>query len=168
MAIPVIRDMNEAYLLTGGNMGDRTGFLKEARKKIEYECGRIVQSSALYETAAWGKEDQESFLNQVLQLETMLSPRDLLITILKIEESLGRKREVKYGPRTIDIDILFYNNEIIEEEGLHIPHPRLQDRRFVLAPLSEIAPHKIHPLLLKSIEQLLKECPDQLEVNKIN
>ena len=160
--------MNEVYLLTGGNIGDRPGFLENARIKIEQDCGRIISASSMYETAAWGKEDQENFLNQVLQVETILSPETLLMTILKIEESLGRKREIKYGPRTIDIDILFYNDEVIEEDGLYIPHPRMQERRFVLAPLSEIASDKIHPKLFKTVEQLLKECPDQLAVNKIN
>jgi len=160
--------MNEAYLLTGGNMGDRVSFLSEARNKIEKYCGRIIQASSIYETAAWGMEDQESFLNQVLLVNTELSPGTLLTTILEIEESLGRKRDTRYGPRTIDIDILFYDDEIINEEGLHIPHPRMQERRFVLMPLSELAPHKIHPVLLKPVEQLLKECPDQLAVNKIN
>jgi 2-amino-4-hydroxy-6-hydroxymethyldihydropteridine diphosphokinase len=160
--------MNKAYLLTGGNMGNRMDFLAEGRNKIEQYCGKISHASAIYETAAWGKEDQESFLNQVLLVETKLSPVALLTAILEIEESLGRKREARYGPRTIDIDILFYNDEIIAEEGLHIPHPRMQDRRFVLMPLSELAPHKIHPVFLKSVEQLLKECPDHLPVNKIN
>src|SRR5690349_10185919 len=132
--------MNDVFLLTGGIMGDRMRYLDEARKKIADECGPEVNASSIYETAAWGNEDQAGFLNQVIRLQSTLTPRILLQTILDIEQSFGRKREFKYSPRNIDIDILFFNDQIIEEEGLHIPHPRMQDRRFVLVPLVEIAP----------------------------
>lgn len=160
--------MNEAFLLTGGNIEDRRKFLSQAKTDIQKYCGRIIRGSSVYETAAWGKEDQEAFLNQVLQIETGLSAEQLLQTILKIEGELGRKRGIKFGPRIIDIDILFFNSEIIDVHGLKIPHPQMQNRRFVLVPLNEIAPQKIHPALKKTVSQLLAECPDPLAVNKIS
>lgn len=160
--------MNEAYLLTGGNVGNRLAYLSKTKEEIEKRCGRILKESSVYETAAWGKEDQEAFLNQVLKIETNLDPEELLKTILQIEEYLGRKRELKYGPRTIDIDILFFNEAVINQHSLKIPHPQMQNRRFVLAPLNEIASDKLHPSLHKTIAQLLAECPDPLAVNKFN
>jgi 2-amino-4-hydroxy-6-hydroxymethyldihydropteridine diphosphokinase len=159
--------MNQAYLLTGGNMGNRSQNLARARKLIESNCGRIRQFSSLYETAAWGKTDQPAFLNQALQLETILSPRALLQQILEIEKKIGRIREEKYGPRIIDIDILLYDDKTINEAGLVLPHPELPNRRFALAPLAEIAPEMIHPVSKKTIGQLLDECPDILAVKKI-
>ncbi len=160
--------MNDAYLLTGGNMGDRLSFLTRARKGIEKNCGRIIESSSIYETAAWGKEDQEAFLNQVIHIETRLEPLELLAAVLKVEEELGRKREARYGPRFIDIDIIFYNEEVIDLPGLKVPHPQMQNRRFVLVPLAELAADKIHPIYHKSIQDLLKICPDPLSVNKFS
>jgi 2-amino-4-hydroxy-6-hydroxymethyldihydropteridine diphosphokinase len=158
--------MNKVYLLTGGNIGDRIHYLSKAIEEIEKNCGPILQQSSVFETAAWGNENQESFLNQVLKIQTSLNPDQLLKTILQIEENLGRKRELKYGPRTIDIDILFFNDQIIDQEGLKIPHPQMQNRRFVLVPLNEIAADKVHPVFQKTISQLLAECPDLLTVNK--
>ena len=149
-------------------MCDRMSVLAKARESISHTCGKIIIQSSVYETAAWGKEDQEAFLNQVILIETSLSPTDLLTTVLKIEEDLGRKRQLKYGPRIIDIDILFYNNDVINIEGLKIPHPQMQYRRFVLTPLNEIAPQKLHPLLNKTVSQLLEACDDSLAVNKFS
>lgn len=160
--------MTEVYLLTGGNLGNRMEYLAKAKEQIEKKCGVLLLQSSVYETAAWGNEDQGAFLNQVLQIETELTAGKLLQAIFEIENNLGRKREMKYGPRTIDIDILFYGDAIVEQKGLKIPHPKIQNRRFVLTPLQEIAADKVHPVLFKTITRLLNECPDPLEVNKIN
>ena len=159
--------MNKTYLLTGGNEGDRILHMQQARANIELFCGRILQISSLYETAPWGKTDQSDFLNQVLVVETTLGPHPLLHALLSIEESLGRKRSVRNAPRTIDIDILFFDQLILKEPGLEIPHPRIADRRFVLEPLDEISPDFIHPVLKKTIHQLLQECTDELAVKKM-
>ena len=159
--------MNKAYLLTGGNEGDRYLNMQQARTNIEHICGQLIQVSSLYETAPWGKTDQADFLNQVLLLETSLSPQALLKSILLIEEKGGRIRTVRNAPRTIDIDILFYDRLVLDEPGLRIPHPRIAERRFVLEPLCEISPDFIHPVLGKTIRLLLQECKDQLTVKKI-
>lgn len=158
--------MNIAYLLTGSNMGNRETQLKMAQEFLNKDCGRITASSAIYETAAWGKTDQPSFLNQALKIETELTARQLLRHILKIEKKMGRIRIEKYGPRLIDIDILLFNNEIHHYPLLNLPHPELQNRRFALLPLADIAPDLIHPKLKKNIRHLLRECPDELEVKK--
>jgi 2-amino-4-hydroxy-6-hydroxymethyldihydropteridine diphosphokinase len=159
--------MNKAYLLTGGNKGNRRGFLLQAKNEIERHCGSILQQSALYQTAAWGKTDQEDFLNQVLLVQTNLNVQAVMLTILHIEEMMGRVRSEKYGPRNIDIDILFFNNEIIHEPALTIPHPQIQNRRFVLEPMNEIAATLIHPVFQKTIHELLLECKDELGVKKL-
>ncbi len=158
--------MNEAYLLTGGNIGDRLMNLRQACLKIEKEAGTVLKKSAVYETAAWGLTAQNPFLNQVLLISTSLAPEELLQTLLNIEQQSGRKRMVKMGPRIIDIDILFYNNEIILSAGLTVPHPQIANRRFVLTPLNEIAAGFVHPALQKTIAELLETCPDNLEVKK--
>src|SRR5215203_4467098 len=160
--------MNEVFLLTGGNIGDRLNYLSRAKEEIKKRCGNVLQMSSVYETAAWGNENQDVFLNQVVKIETFHRPEHVLNVILQIEEDLGRKRQIKFGPRTIDIDILFFNDEIITQHRLKIPHPQIQDRRFVLVPLNEIAAEKIHPLFSKTISELLSECTDPLAVNKFN
>ena len=159
--------MNKAYLLTGGNEGDRYLNLQQARTNIEHICGRLIQVSSLYETAPWGNSNQPDFLNQVLEVETEMNPHELLAAILSIEEKGGRIRTVRNAPRTIDIDILFYNQLVLDHPGLHIPHPRIAERRFVLEPLNEISPDFIHPVFGKSVRQLLQECKDELAVKKI-
>jgi 2-amino-4-hydroxy-6-hydroxymethyldihydropteridine diphosphokinase len=159
--------MNKAYLLTGGNMGDRKEALQKAQSLIEQNCGTIISRSSMYETAAWGKTDQPSFLNQVIEIQTNLQPRQLLRKILKIETLAGRIREEKYGPRIIDIDILFYNHEVHNYPQLIIPHPEIQNRRFVLVPMAEIDADFIHPVFKKTITQLLAICPDNLEVSPV-
>lgn len=159
--------MNKVFLLIGGNIGDRLQNLNQAITGLSAACGPVIQQSAVYETAAWGNTDQAAFLNQALILSTSLTARELMSTILSIEEEMGRRRLEKFGPRVIDIDILFFNEEIMNEPNLTIPHPQLQNRRFVLVPLHEIAPALVHPVLHKTIEQLLAECPDELEVRKM-
>lgn len=158
--------MNKAYLLTGGNLGDREQYLSTARSLINEQCGTIVTASSLHETAAWGKTDQPSFLNQALELDTILNAKQLMRRILKVEKIMGRIRDEKYGPRLIDIDILLFNNEKHNYQFLKIPHPEMQNRRFALLPLSEIAPGMLHPVLNKTINELLKECTDELPVKK--
>jgi 2-amino-4-hydroxy-6-hydroxymethyldihydropteridine diphosphokinase len=154
--------MNKAYLLIGGNMGDRLANLEMAKLAIYQEIGPILLSSSMYETAAWGKEDQPAFLNQALLIETNLIAHDLMLALLAIEKNMGRIRQEHLGPRTIDLDIIFFNDQIIDSANLTIPHPQMQKRNFVLTPLKEIAPNFIHPILKKSITQLLTDCEDPL------
>jgi len=158
--------MNNVYLLIGGNMGERMANLAAARNRINIDCGRITAISSIYETEAWGYKEQPAFLNQALAIETSLEAEKLMEEILKIEMALGRKREIPLGPRIIDIDIIYFNDEIINSSNLTIPHPSMADRKFVLMPLTEIAPAYIHPILLKTNEVLLKECGDSSVVYK--
>jgi len=138
-----------------------------AREKITAAAGRITKISPVYETAAWGKTDQPDFLNQALQLETALDAPALLDVLLGIELQMGRRREERYGSRIIDIDILFFNDATIRLPQLAIPHPEIQNRRFALAPMSEIAPSLTHPILGRTIQQLLDACTDPLAVRKL-
>jgi len=134
---------------------------------INEQCGLLTGSSSIYETEAWGITDQPSFLNQALEISTSLNARQLMRKVLKIEEEMGRVRKEKLGPRIIDIDILLFENEIHDLRFLKVPHPEMQNRRFVLVPLAEINSSFQHPVLKKSIAELLEECPDNLEVKKI-
>lgn len=154
--------MNNAYLLIGGNMGDRLANLEIALTAIQEQIGTMLSASSIYETAAWGMEDQPSFLNQALLISTRLEAQELMDKLLAIELQMGRIRNIPLGPRTIDIDIIFFNNQIINSNKLVIPHPQMQKRNFVLTPLNEIAPQFVHPILNKSINQLLIECTDSL------
>jgi 2-amino-4-hydroxy-6-hydroxymethyldihydropteridine diphosphokinase len=156
--------MHLAYLILGSNLGDKSENLHLAKSHIENQCGRILKASPIYQTAAWGKTDEPIFVNQVLFIETLLTPQALLTTILNIEQTMGRLRSTKYAARTIDIDILFYNRSIIQEANLIIPHPEIANRRFVLLPLAALVPNKIHPVYKKSIKDLLAACTDTLEV----
>ena len=159
--------MNEVYLLIGGNVGNRMDWLEKARQAIAARCGKINLVSSIYETEAWGNKDQEAFLNQAIQLETSLEAPQLLEKILDIEAGLGGTRNKRYGPRTIDIDILLYNDLVLDLPHLVIPHPEIENRRFALECLDEIAPGKVHPRLNKTISELLKQTTDPLKVNKI-
>ncbi len=162
-----VNNINSAFLLLGSNMGNREEFLNKAIELIGKQVGFIKKKSSLYNTAAWGKNDQNDFLNQVVFIETNSTAQKLLSTILKIEQTLGRKRNEKWAERTIDIDILYFNREILNSKTLTVPHPLIQDRRFALLPLSEIAPNYVHPVLHKNASALLKVCNDKLEVIKL-
>ncbi len=157
--------MNEVYLLLGSNEGNRMQWMQRAIDMLSAH-GTIALQSSVYETAAWGIEDQPGFLNMVVLLQTAYTPIRLLTEIHIIEQALGRQREVKWGPRTLDIDILLYNNDQVELPGLIIPHPFLHLRRFTLVPLAELIPTHIHPTLNRTITELLQDCPDQLEVQR--
>lgn len=149
-----------AYLGLGSNLGDRDRYIAEAKAAITL-LGTTTKESSLYDTAPQGRINQPNFLNCVLELQTTLSPRDLLNAILRIENNLGRVRTMLLGPRVIDIDILFYDNQIISEKNLTIPHPNLHKRAFVLIPLLEIAPELKHPLSHKTVAEMLGNLPDQ-------
>jgi len=159
--------MDTCYLLLGSNLGDRLKNFERAHQLLAGQAGTILQKSAVYQTAAWGKEDQPSFYNQVTVLETPLRPLELLYKVLAIETEIGRVRLEHWGPRVIDIDILFFGNHIIEHQRLTVPHPQLHLRAFTLVPLSEIAPDLVHPVLKMTCRELLENCPDGLEVKQI-
>jgi 2-amino-4-hydroxy-6-hydroxymethyldihydropteridine diphosphokinase len=160
--------MSTAYLLIGGNLGNRSANLQKAVFNIEQTCGKIVQSSAIYETSAWGLTQQPAFYNQALMLSTQLSPHGLMQALLQIELQMGRTREIKMGPRVIDLDILLIDQLVQHTDLLQLPHPSLPMRRFALLPLAEIAPDLMHPILEKSIQTLLEICPDTLDVQKLS
>lgn len=155
-----------ASLLLGSNLGDRSALLRAARAALSATAGEIVAVSALYETAAWGREDQPAFLNQALLIRTYLSAEDLLTHCLAAEHHAGRQRLEHWGSRTLDVDILLYGNELIDQPHLIIPHPRLAERRFALVPLAEIAGTGQHPKLGQLISEMLAQCPDPLPVRR--
>lgn len=160
--------MNKAILLIGGNLGDRTGHLQQAVEQIDKQVGKVEKISALYETAAWGHVEQPDYLNQALLVSTGMDARTLLQTVLAIEHNIGRIRRQKWGARVIDIDIIFYNDAIINEPDLKIPHPQMQFRQFVLVPLTEIIPDWQHPVLHQSVSTLFENCTDTLPAIKYN
>ena len=159
--------MNKTYLLLGSNLDNPKKQLSAAIKFIKKDIGTVSRYSSLYETAAWGNTNQPNFLNQVIIVETLLTATQTIETILNIEKKMGRIRTKKNAPRLIDIDILFFNKQIIETPTLTVPHPLLQNRNFVLNPLNELSPNLKHPVLKKTIHQLLRICTDTLEVTKI-
>lgn len=158
---------NGIFLLLGSNEGDRVANLAEAERRIARDAGSVAARSSLYKTAAWGVEDQPEFYNQVLEIRSAHSAEQLLDILLGIEQSMGRRRLQKWGPRIIDIDILFYGQEIRDTAGLTLPHPGIPSRRFTLVPLAEIAPGFVHPLLKKDVRTLLSECTDSLAVVRV-
>jgi 2-amino-4-hydroxy-6-hydroxymethyldihydropteridine diphosphokinase len=158
--------MNKLYLLLGSNIGNSKTQLSKAILQIKKLIGSVTRQSSLYTTAAWGNTQQPDFLNQVIIVETELSALQTMQNILFIEKKRGRVRTVKNAPRIIYIDILFFNKEIIDVKELTIPHPQIQNRRFVLVPLNQLSPNLHHPVLKKTIQQLLIHCPDKLNVKK--
>ena len=159
--------MHTAYLLLGSNIGDSKAALQLAEKNVEETLGPIKNRSAFYRTAAWGNTDQPDFLNRIISIETAFTAMETLEKILETEETMGRTRSYKNAPRLIDIDILFFDDEVIHTKELTVPHPEIQNRRFVLEPLNEIAPTFIHPVLHKTTAEMLAACGDHLNVQKI-
>jgi 2-amino-4-hydroxy-6-hydroxymethyldihydropteridine diphosphokinase len=160
--------MAKTYLLLGGNLHDRYAYIASALSFIQSWAGDVVEKSSLYETAPWGFEDKNFFLNQVVAIDTKLNPFDLFKTIVAIENQLGRTRnDRQFSSRTIDIDILFYEDRIILTENLIIPHPRIKERRFVLEPMCELNPAFIHPIEKMTMKELLYSCNDKLEVVRL-
>lgn len=154
--------MHSVYLLTGSNQGNRKEQLEQSITELELHAGTVVKASAMYETEAWGIEGLPAHLNQALLLQTKLNPTELLSVIHSIENKLGRIRQQKWGVRAIDIDIIYFDRIILDLPQLVIPHPLMQQRNFVLAPLAEIAPDFVHPILLKTNKQLLEISEDKL------
>ena len=162
--ILTLRAMQGIYLLLGTNLGDRKANLDRAIQLIGAKGITVTQTSSIYETAAWGIEDQPGFLNQVIRVDTQLPAERLLSILLAIELEMGRVRIQKWGERLIDIDILHYHDQVIDKEDLQVPHPGIPDRRFTLVPLVELDAEAMHPVLQKSQQELLEVCKDELEV----
>lgn len=157
--------MNTLYLILGGNLGNRHHNINEALKHIQKELGTILKVSQFYQTAAWGNTDQPDFLNLACQIETKKNATECLEILLGIEQQLGRIREAHWGARLIDIDILYFNHDIISTPKLNVPHPEMEHRKFVLVPLCEIAPDFVHPKLEVKNRVLLENLNDPLEVD---
>jgi dihydroneopterin aldolase/2-amino-4-hydroxy-6-hydroxymethyldihydropteridine diphosphokinase len=156
--IMIERKRHRAYLGLGSNVGDKEKYLKDAINKISTEKNiELIKQSSFIKTKPWGYLEQEDFLNAVIEIETILEAEELMDLLLKIEEELDRKRTIKWGPRTIDLDIIMYDEVISSNEKVILPHPRMQEREFVLKPLNEIAPYMMHPVLHKRIFTLLEE-----------
>jgi 2-amino-4-hydroxy-6-hydroxymethyldihydropteridine diphosphokinase len=160
--------MNQVFLLLGGNLEDRLALLNAAKETISKEIGAIVQESSIYETAPWGFESEQDFLNQVIIVSTALLPIEILEKCQIIEKNLGRIRQTEqYASRKMDIDILFYDDEIINIPDLIIPHKQLHKRKFTLEPLVEIAPNFLHPLMNRTLTEILKNCNDNSSVKRL-
>jgi 2-amino-4-hydroxy-6-hydroxymethyldihydropteridine diphosphokinase len=158
----------QVFLLLGTNDGNRMANLNSAKDEIKKSVGLLAEESAIYQTAAWGKTDQPDFYNQVLLLQTTISPEALLLHLQQIEKKLGRERKEKWGARIIDIDIVYFGKTVLNTPDLLIPHPAIALRRFTLVPLVEIAPHFVHPVLKKTNLVLLQECVDVLAVKRVD
>jgi len=148
--------MPDVFIALGSNVGDREVNIKTAIEKIRQRGIKVVKISDIIETEPYGYVDQPKFLNAVLQAETLLSPRELLNTLQEIEKEMGRERKIKWGPRNIDLDIIFYNGLIFNDEDLKIPHPDAHNRIFVIKPLAQIAEDFIHPVLKITVKEILK------------
>ncbi|HKK82482.1 MAG TPA: 2-amino-4-hydroxy-6-hydroxymethyldihydropteridine diphosphokinase [Prolixibacteraceae bacterium] len=161
--------MIKAFLSLGSNIGDRHKLLSRAIRYINVGIGHIIDLSGVYETEAWGFQTDEKFLNMAVEVMTDYSPEEILLKCHEIEAILGRERREGEGyiSRPIDIDILLYAEKIIDKQELKIPHEHLHDRRFVLEPLSEIAPEYVHPVFKITIKELLKQCTDDKQVNQL-
>lgn len=156
--------MKDIYLSLGSNIGDRALHISRAIESLPVHGVHVVQQSSPYETEPVELRDQEWFLNGVVEVETKLTPQRLMQALREIERSMGRLRLAPKGPRVIDMDILLFGSTVLHEPGLEIPHPRMAERRFVLVPLAEIAAGAVHPVLQKTIAELLEETPDRSEV----
>jgi len=156
------------YLLLGSNMGDRFVEINKALQLIRLEFIEILKTSSFYETSAWGIENQPNFINAAVEVATEKTPAELILTLQKIEDELGKEKEVKWGPRNIDIDILYFRQVIQESKELVLPHPETQNRRFALVPMCELNEDFIHPVFSVSQKKLLDDCPDKGEVKKLN
>lgn len=157
----------QTFLLLGTNLGDRKKNLVDACRLIEESVGKIIKRSSVYETEPWGKKEQPEFFNQAVEVETELTAREVLRAVTEIEKKLGRKREERWGERTMDIDILFYGEEVIASEDLVVPHPRIGERRFVLEPLAEIGGEVVHPVVKMKVREMLERCEDELKVSRL-
>lgn len=157
-----------AYVIGGGNMGDTTVGLREVLAMLGLRAGKVLRTSGLYQTEPWGFTAEQPFLNQVIELQTQLSPHNLLSVLQELERILGRVRNpgTEYISRTIDLDILLYDQQIVESPSLSIPHPLMQERMFVLTPLCDLIPGYIHPILKESVEELRKKCTDRHRVEQ--
>ncbi|WP_406826084.1 2-amino-4-hydroxy-6-hydroxymethyldihydropteridine diphosphokinase [Pedobacter sp. KACC 23697] len=161
-------EYSTAYLLLGGNLGNREANLKKAIELLNDKIGEVIVASSLYETAAWGKTDQPAFLNQAVAVQTSLSALEVLDLALIIELELGRVRKDKWGERLIDIDLVLFGDQIIDiPDKLQVPHPHMQHRKFVMEPLAEIAPEVLHPVLGETILSICRNINDPLEVKRL-
>lgn len=158
--------MTQLFLSLGGNLGNTREIFEGAYPLIEKKIGKISVYSSIYQTEAWGPILQADFLNQVLLVNTPLKAEACLAEMLEIEREFGRERKERWGPRTLDLDILFYGDQVIAESDLSIPHPRIAERKFILTPLAEIAPTFTDPALRKTMVTLLAECSDNSQVNR--
>lgn len=159
--------MEEAILLIGGNLGKREHYLEQARNLIAEKAGEIIATSSIFESEPWGFQDNNLFLNQALKISTLLSPQQLILTLLEIEQLIGRTRNGQISSRVIDIDILFYGNQKINTNSLTIPHPRISQRLFTLLPLSEITGNQILPVLNKTARELINTCIDETKIYRL-
>lgn len=157
----------EVYFSFGSNVGDRVSNIQTALVFLNEAGVKLKRCSSMFETEPWGNAEQEKFLNCVAWMETILPPRELMNEILSIETKMGRQRKAKWEPRIIDIDILFYADRIVNEDGLVIPHPEMHKRKFVLEPLAEIVADFVHPVIENSVRELLAECNDELSVTRV-